>query len=454
MDEQKIQKILSELYKEFDIYPDDEEYKKYLTEKIIKAYNYEKKYNISEKEFLTKIKEEIPIFINQYIRLKNGIDNMSQANDSSFGISISFQLIDLFDIASFCNNNEEFQIQKQKYFTSLSKNKIFSDFDYVFPGLKEINFEQIKNIENNICNNVNCITPEWAGKMRIIIDMEKPIYVNGNINEEIFNFDYLDKIANFARQHDMKFRMHNIIWHKDFRPTFDNMSRDEILHFLDVYMNKINSRYGDIIYAVDVLNEIASDTPDKILRDSKWKDKLEERYYIDILKIAKKNFRDIPLFYNEYGEERSEKRKNILSIINKIKQVEEKEGIILLDGLAIQSHYSNVTPDQDIKQAYFDLSQIGKQLQITELDVSNDKPNTLFDYDSNRVFRTILDCTSTLGIKHINMWGVSSSISWRKDKVNTFLDSKGNISQYSSLIIKTYSSKKKDKIKTIFSRKL
>lgn len=394
MDEQKIQKILSELYKEFDIYPDDEEYKKYLTEKIIKAYNYEKKYNISEKEFLTKIKEEIPIFINQYIRLKNGIDNMSQANDSSFGISISFQLIDLFDIASFCNNNEEFQIQKQKYFTSLSKNKIFSDFDY------------------------------------------------------------LDKIANFARQHDMKFRMHNIIWHKDFRPIFDNMSRDEILHFLDVYMNKINSRYGDIIYAVDVLNEIASDTPDKILRDSKWKDKLGERYYIDILKIAKKNFRDIPLFYNEYGEERSEKRKNILSIINKIKQVEEKEGIILLDGLAIQSHYSNVTPDQDIKQAYFDLSQIGKQLQITELDVSNDKPNTLFDYDSNRVFRTILDCTSTLGIKHINMWGVSSSISWKKDKVNTFLDSKGNISQYSSLIIKTYSSKKKDKIKTISSRKL
>mgnify|MGYP004475035891 FL=1 len=453
MEGQKIQKILSELYKEFDIYPDDEQYKNYLTEKIIKAYGYEKKYNISEKEFLTKIKGEVPNFINQYKRLKSGIDNMSQSNDSSFGISISFQLIDLFDIAKMCNNNEEFQIQKQKYFNSLASDKRFSGFDYVFPGLKEVNFEQIRNIENNICNNVDCITPEWMGKMRAIIDIEKPVYVDGDINDEIFNFDYLDKVANFARQHNMKFRMHNIIWHKDFMPIFDNMSRDEILYFLNVYMNKINSRYGDIMYAVDVLNEIASDTSDKILRDSKWKTKLGEDYYIDILKIAKKIFEDIPLFYNEYGEERTEKRKNILSIVNKIKQEEEKNGIILLDGLGIQSHYSNVTQDQDIKQAYLDLTQTGKQLQITELDVSNDGTNKQFDYDSNRVFRTVLDCASTLGIKIMNMWGISSSISWKKDKINTFLDSDGNISQYSSLIVKTYKKKIKEEIKTNSSRK-
>lgn len=207
------------------------------------------------------------------------------------------------------------------------------------------------------------------------------------------------------------------------------------------------------MYAVDVLNEIASDTSDKILRDSKWKTKLGEDYYIDILKIAKKNFEDIPLFYNEYGEERTEKRKNILSIVNKIKQEEEKNGIILLDGLGIQSHYSNVTQDQDIKQAYLDLAQTGKQLQITELDVSNDGTNKQFDYDSNRVFRTVLDCASTLGIKIINMWGISSSISWKKDKINTFLDSDGNISQYSSLIIKTYKKKIKEEIKTNSSKK-
>ena len=109
------------------------------------------------------------------------------------------------------------------------------------------------------------------------------------------------------------------------------------------------------------------------MKESSWKDKLGDEYYIKVLRIAKKNFGNIPLFYNEYGEVRESKRNHILQVINRIKEVEKQENVILLDGIGIQSHYSNQTPDNDIKRAYMDYAKTGKKLQITEFDVSRPK---------------------------------------------------------------------------------
>lgn len=72
-----------------------------------------------------------------------------------------------------------------------------------------------------------------------------------------------------------------------------------------------------------------------------------------------------------------------MKIINKIKEVEKQEGITLLDGIGIQSHYSNQTSDNDIKRAYMDYAKTGKKLQITEFDVSRPK-NEVSDFDYNK----------------------------------------------------------------------
>ena len=208
-------------------------------------------------------------------------------------------------------------------------------------------------------------------------------------------------------------------------------------------MNEISKRYGDILYSVDVLNEIASDSPDKVLRESKWLEKLGEDYYINVLRIAKKNFPNVNLFYNEYGEEREEKRKNIIEIINRIKEIEHREGIVLLDGIGIQSHYSSMTTDEQIKEAYRDYSMLGKILQVTELDVSNKGEEGKFNYQTNRVFRTVLDCVTTYGVSLVNIWGISSTISWKSGKVDNYLDKNCNVSAYSKKIVELYSKKRK-----------
>ncbi len=341
MSENKIEYILSFFQEALEEYSNDEEYESYLYEKINKAYEIEIKKGIDEKIFIEMIKKEIPHFISEYERLKENVLLTSHENNTYIGTSINFELIDLFRISKECNSNEEFVKERNSYFKRLSLDSRFQPIEnFIFPGLSDITLDEIKKIEENLIKNIDCITPEWAGKMRVCIDITKPLIVEGKINEEIFNFDLLDKTANFARQNGMSMRMHNIIWHKDFRPIFENASKKEILLFLDVYTKKIYERYGDILYSVDVLNEIVSDNPDEALRESPWKDKLGDAYYIDVLRIAKKNFGNIPLFYNEYGEERESKRNNILKVINKIKEVEKQEGITLLDGIGIQSHYS------------------------------------------------------------------------------------------------------------------
>ena len=446
MDEQKLKEVLATISKEMNIEPTNEDYNRYLEEKINKAYNYEIQNNYPLDEFISRIKASIPEFLEQYKRMDTNIEKMRESQNSNFGVSINFELIDLFEISKKCKNNEEFIKLRDEYFKNLGKDPRFQGFNYIFPGLKDITYEDTIKIYDHMVNEVDCITPEWSGKMRLIVDIRKPLFVGNEINMEIFNFEYLDKVANFARNNNMKLRMHNIIWHEDFRPIFENASSEQIYKFLDVYMGELSKRYSDVFYSIDVLNEIASDTPGKLLRDSKWKDKLGEDYYINILKIAKNHFPNIDLYYNEYGEENPEKRKNIIEIINRIKAVEQKEGRTLLDGIGIQSHYSTKTTDESIKAAYIDYSSTGKKLQVTELDVSKDEDEPGFDYQTNRVFRTVLDCATTFGIELFNVWGISSNITWLKELKkygNNYLDANNNVSQYSKKAVETYSKKKK-----------
>lgn len=443
MNEKLLKEILKILKKELSLDFSDKEYMMYLEEKIEKAYIKEQEHNLSTEDFVNAIRNEIPTFFKNYQDMKKTFDKTAKDSKQRFGISINFELIDLFKIIDLCNSKEDFIKKKNDYFKKLANDPRFQGFDYIFPGLQNVSLDELKNIRKNILENVECLTPEWSGKMRMNIDTGKPLIINRKINEELFDFTYLNKIANFARENNMKMRMHNIIWHSQFPLILKNATREDSLKFLDLYMKKIYEQYSDVIYTVDVLNEIASDTPDKVLRDSPWKNLLDDEYYIDVLRLAKKIFKNIPLAYNEYGEERPEKRKNIIDIINKIKQVEQKENITLLDVIGIQSHYSNQTTDKSIKDVYRDYSKLGKEIQVTEFDVSNNGNNKKLDLQTNRIYRTVMGSAAAYGVKLINMWGISSKISWKSNKINNFLDENGNQTIYIQKILKTFSNKHK-----------
>lgn len=443
MEDKNIREVLNKLYVELNVDPSDEEYTRYLEEKIKKVFDYVDENEVEDEVIIDKIKELYPSFIEEYQRMKSNIDRKTESLDSNFGISICYQLIELFERANICSNNDEFIKLRDEYFDTLRKDPKLEGHNPIFYGLENITYEDTLKIYDNVIKNVDCITPEMEGKMRFTIKKDAPIIVNGEVNKDAFDFSYLDIVAEFARKNNMQMRMHNIIWHNDFLENFKDLSPEEIYKFLDVYMKEISDRYSDVLYSVDVLNEIASNNEGEVLRDSPWKNKLGDNYFIEVLKIAKNTFKNIDLYYNDYGEQHKDKRDNIMNVVKMIKEVEEEEGITLLDGIALQSHYSVQTTDNEIKDAYRDLMTLGKKLQVSELDVTNKNEKPDYDYQVNRVFRTVLDCATSCNLDLVNIWGVSSNISWKSGHVNDFLDKNNDISKYSNKIVNAYSKKRK-----------
>lgn len=472
--------FLEEEITKMNIDVSDEDFLRYIEENLLEIDSYMKEHKLQWEDNVDRLKEEIRKLLYQYKNMRNNINAIENSMKTKLGVNMSFVLIDLFEIAKECKTEEEFQEKREEYFENLWKNKIikqilsmenireisnFTNFDtllweydistllwysnfikVMFPGVKDVTLQEINSIHDNVVSNIDCISPEASAKTWMMVDTAKPLFIDGKVNTEVFDFIFLDKIANFARENGMKFRMHNVIWYKDYLPVFDKLSKDELYLFLDAWMKELSIRYWDVLYAVDVLNEIASDwhPNDGILRQDSWREKLGDDYFIEVLKLARKNFPDgVELYYNEYWEERAYKRKYVMDIINKIKSVEKKEWIILLDWLGIQSHYDDKIKDWEIRNIYSDYSKLGKKLQVTEFDVSNDGKDIDFDYQANRIFRTVLDCAATNGIELFNLWWPSSKISYNSGKVNCYLDDNWEISPYAEKLIKAYSGKYK-----------
>lgn len=440
MDE-KIRKLIIEVINDLNYDSNDLELQKYLYEKGTKAFNKINSGNNSLDEIRNLIVSNVPTMMKEYLRMKQSIAEKSSTK-TNFGVSVNYQLIELFKILNFASAVDEFNVMKSQYLQSQM---------IIFPGLLECTYQEIQNIYKNIIDNCDVITPETEAKMTLTInDRITPFNSDGTVNFQIFNFSYLDRIVAFAKQNNMKVRLHTLIWHKHFPQILDTCSKSQIITFLDCYFSSIENRYGaETFYTIDVLNEIAADINSEefkqgnVFRPSKWKEKLGDDYYLTILKLARKNFPNSLLAYNEYDETNEEKRKRMITIVNDIKQEEAITGTTLLDSIGLQSHYHEYTTDEEIKEAYADLSQVGKHLQVSEMDVI--KIDNQDDMQANRVFRTVLDCSATYNINSFTCWGSTSSISWKSKKVRTFLNNNGEIDDSCKQVVETYSQKRKNK---------
>ena len=415
----------------------DEELKKYLLEKGKKAYIYYQQYGMEA--MLSMLKVKIPEMISEYDRMCEAYLTQKYDDNNRFGISISFELIDLINIMKKCSNSEEFELRKNEYIRSLGDLPILD-------GIKEATYEEIQNVYKNIIDNVDCITPEVEGKMTATINCNVPLFdEKGNINQELFNFKYLEKIIKFAKEHNLEVRLHTLVWHKHFPEVLRNQPKEVVMKFLKVYFDKIANLGGEdfSFYTVDVINEIVSDSKDDTeedLRKSEWSKLFGSEYYVDVLRLARDSFGpNTKIAYNEYDEQVPEKRARIMRVINEIKK-RQKDGERLLDVFGMQAHYTQYTEDKDIKEAFADLSKTGLELQVSELDVSFHQQEN--DLQMNRVFRTVFDCASSYNLDLLNMWGVSKSISWKRGECQTFLDEKGNVNKNVEKLINGFSRKR------------
>lgn len=207
----------------------------------------------------------------------------------------------------------------------------------------------------------NSMTPENAMKMG-------PIHPE----ENRYNWEPADKIANFAVKNGLKLRGHTLCWHNQ-TPTWfftdtsgKTVSKPVLLARLKRHINDVVSRYKGKIYAWDVVNEAVPDGGADIYRKSKFLEIIGEEYIQRAFEYAHEADPTAKLFYNDYNTENKTKRDKIYLIV---KGLVDKG--VPINGVGLQAHWSLFEPtSQELEESIAKFASLGLEIQITELDVS------------------------------------------------------------------------------------
>lgn len=213
-----------------------------------------------------------------------------------------------------------------------------------------------------ITKEFNSMTPENAMKMGPIHPFENQ-----------YNWAGGDSIAAFAKRNNMKLRGHCLCWHNQTprwlffdSSTNQQVTKEVLLKRLKDHITAVVTRYKDVIYAWDVVNEVISDKEDEYFRPSLWYQICGEEFVAKAFQYAHEADPKAILFYNDYNEINAVKRQKIIRMVKDL----QSKGIPI-NGIGLQGHWAINEPSKEqLDQTLKDFSALGLQLQVTELDIS------------------------------------------------------------------------------------
>ncbi len=139
-----------------------------------------------------------------------------------------------------------------------------------------------------------------------------------------------------------------------------------MLKRLKEHITTVVTRYKDVIYAWDVVNEAISDRRDEYLRNSPWLQICGEEFIEAAFRYAHEADPKAMLFYNDYNEIDPVKRAKIIRLVKSLQQ----KGVPI-HGIGLQAHWAVNEPSAALLDSTLkDFAATGLSLQITELDIS------------------------------------------------------------------------------------
>ncbi|MBN2657333.1 MAG: endo-1,4-beta-xylanase [Spirochaetales bacterium] len=209
----------------------------------------------------------------------------------------------------------------------------------------------------------NSLTAENAMKFRTI-----------HPEENTYNFEPADRLAAFAKENRMKMRGHTFVWHHpdEIAPwvfadeSGQARSREEVLSILKDHMAALIDRYGDSVYAWDVVNEAVDlSQPDK-MRRTPWYESIGPDYVDQAFLLARELSPKAKLFLNDYDTFEPAKREALFALVKGM-----KERGIPIDGVGLQLHLTLSHPPLEEIEKTIDLFRtLDVEIHITELDMS------------------------------------------------------------------------------------
>jgi len=248
-----------------------------------------------------------------------------------------------------------------------------------------------------------------------------------------YNWAHADSIANFCRRNGIRLRGHCLVWHNQigewmYKDAKGNLVKKEVLfRNLKSHIQAIVSRYKDVVYCWDVVNEAIADGQrpgDPIYRQSPLYEIAGDEFIRKAFEYAREADPNALLFYNDYNECDPGKRERICTMLRTM----IADGVPI-DGFGMQGHYNVYGPsEEDIDAAITAYAAIVPHVHVTELDVRvneemggqlrfsrgagnvADWQKTVLTDQYNRIFRVFrrhakdLDC--------VTFWNLGDRDSW------------------------------------------
>ncbi len=242
-----------------------------------------------------------------------------------------------------------------------------------------------------------------------------------------YTFHAADRIVEYAQSHNMLMRGHTLIWHSQvpahvfLDDDLERVDREVLLERMQEHIQLMMDRYGDAVYAWDVVNEAISDEPGEYLRtNSRWYEIIGEDYVAQAFRMAHEADPEAKLFYNDYSAVQPAKRDKIIRLIKEL----QADGVPI-HGVGLQGHWSLYDPSvETIRRALEMYAELGIEIHITELDLSVYAWNTrapmmwepseeILKLQAKRygeifaLFREFSDV-----ITNVSFWGVADDHTW------------------------------------------
>lgn len=247
-----------------------------------------------------------------------------------------------------------------------------------------------------------------------------------------FDFTRADRIANFCRQNGIKMRGHCLMWHSQigewiYKDEQGNLlPKEEFFKRMREHIHTVVSRYKDVVYAWDVVNEAMTDDRNATdpYRQSQLYQIAGDEFIAQAFRFAREADPNVLLFYNDYNETDPVKSKRIFEMVKKM-----KANGVPIDGIGMQGHYNIYGPKEDEIDAAITLyKQVVKHIHMTELDVrANEEMGGALQFSQEgmevsdslkqhladqyaRIFRVLRKHKDV--IDNVTFWNLSDRDSW------------------------------------------
>ena len=241
-----------------------------------------------------------------------------------------------------------------------------------------------------------------------------------------FDFSGADILHAQCKRNGIKMLWHTLIWGagQGTPDWWEDLSVSESKAAFETWCSKIAERYGDDIYGIQTLNEIATGHQDagttRIINQFGGAGTSGYDWAIYIFETARHYFPNALLWINDYGMMSNQTVRNEnCAVANAVKNHNPS----LIDAVGMQSHYfniNNLTAEQ-ITAAIDDVyNQTGLPIHITELDISgtnDDSPETDLDQKQLERYQTIFPAIwNHPRVDRVNIWGYIYGENWRFDQ--------------------------------------